>query len=46
MAKEDVVKVFARRIKETHLKKEEAINIIKRWFFENPSILYNLKRLL
>jgi predicted TIM-barrel fold metal-dependent hydrolase len=44
MAKEDIVKVFARRIKETHLKKEEAINIIKRWFFENPSILYNLKR--
>lgn len=43
MAKEDVAEVFSKRILNEEMGKDEALEIIKNWFFDNPAKLYNLK---
>ena len=43
MAKENVAKVLARRIKEGLFSEDEAIELAKKWFYENPKELYKLK---
>jgi predicted TIM-barrel fold metal-dependent hydrolase len=42
MARENVVKVLGKRIKERLLTENEAIDIAKKWFYNNPKELYNL----
>ncbi len=43
MAREDVAKVLGRRIKDGLLTENEAIEISKKWFYDNPKELYQLK---
>lgn len=42
MARENIVKVLGRRIEEGLLTENEAIEISKRWFYDNPKELYKL----
>jgi len=43
MARENIVKVLGRRIQEGLMTENEAIEIAKRWFYDNPKELYHLK---
>jgi predicted TIM-barrel fold metal-dependent hydrolase len=43
MAKEDVARVLARRVSRGLMKRSEALEIARMWFYENPVELYNLK---
>lgn len=43
MAREDVAKVLGQRIENGFLTENEAVEIAKKWFYENPKELYNLK---
>jgi predicted TIM-barrel fold metal-dependent hydrolase len=42
MARENIVKVLGKRIKEKLLTENEAIDIAKKWFYNNPKELYKL----
>lgn len=42
MAREDVARVLAKRIEEGRINESQALNIAKRWFWENPKELYRL----
>jgi len=42
MARENIAKVLARRIKEKLMSENEAIEIAKMWFYQNPKELYRL----
>ena len=43
MARENIVKVLGKRIEENLLTENEAIDIAKKWFYNNPKELYNLE---
>lgn len=43
MAKEDIAEVLARRISRGLMKRSEALEIARMWFYENPVELYGLK---
>ncbi|MBS7617292.1 amidohydrolase family protein [Candidatus Bathyarchaeota archaeon] len=43
MAKEDVAEVLARRISKGLMKRSEALEIARMWFYENPVELYGLR---
>lgn len=43
MAKEDIVKVLTRRIEEGQFNETQALNIVRKWFWDNPIELYKLK---
>ena len=42
MAREDVAEVMARRIREGQMTESQAIELAKKWFWDNPKDLYNL----
>jgi predicted TIM-barrel fold metal-dependent hydrolase len=42
MARENIAKVLGKRIEENLLTENEAIDIAKKWFYNNPKELYNL----
>lgn len=43
MAREDIARVLGRRVEEGLLTENEAIEMAKRWFYDNPKALYQLK---
>ena len=43
MAREDMARVFARRISEGRMTEAQALNMAHKWFWENPRELYRLK---
>jgi len=40
MAKEDMVEVLSKKIKEGYLKLNDAKSLIREWFYQNPYSLY------
>jgi len=43
MAREDIARVLGRRIEDRLLGENEAIEIAKKWFYDNPKELYHLR---
>ncbi|MBM4401560.1 MAG: hypothetical protein FJ045_06385 [Crenarchaeota archaeon] len=43
MAREDVAKVLGHRIEDGFMTEDEAVEIAKQWFYDNPKELYQLK---
>ncbi len=43
MAKKDVAEVLARRISKGLMKRSEALEVARMWFYENPVELYCLR---
>ena len=42
MAREDVAEVMARRLREGLMSESQAMDVIRKWFWDNPKELYNL----
>ncbi len=42
MAREDIAEVMAKRLKSKQMSESEAMELIKKWFWENPRKLYRL----
>jgi uncharacterized protein len=42
MAREDIAKVLARRVGERQMTEDQALDLAKKWFWDNPKELYRL----
>ena len=42
MAREDIARVLANRIKDGQFTETQALDMAKKWFWDNPIELYNL----
>jgi predicted TIM-barrel fold metal-dependent hydrolase len=42
MAREDIAEVLARRIRKGHISESQAMELIRKWFWDNPKDLYSL----
>jgi hypothetical protein len=43
MAREDIAEVLARRIRAKQLTESQALELARKWFWDNPKELYGLK---